>query len=253
MVIADVNATSRYWYHYEPTESPPPPTRLPPDTTITAGPSGTVTGHRRVVLVLLDRGGLDVRVPLGRCRVRGVHVAEGPTRGWRRISHVRGAGHRRGRQHRHQPGDHDLDDPPSTPPATDRAGIGQLDVEDDRLDHSGDTRPTGVASGDVLVSCVALNGGTVAATGCPQAGRRLAAPTTAATQGVRLLQGGHRVGADKLHLDDVVVHRRRRHRRYSGATGLDITCRHGLGCVGCLGHRGAGHDDQRPTPCLSAA
>jgi hypothetical protein len=41
MVIADVNATSRYWYHYESGSTPPDTT--PPDTTIIGGPSGTTT------------------------------------------------------------------------------------------------------------------------------------------------------------------------------------------------------------------
>jgi hypothetical protein len=42
MVIADVNATSRYWYHFE-SGSPPPPDTTPPDTMIIGGPSGTTT------------------------------------------------------------------------------------------------------------------------------------------------------------------------------------------------------------------
>jgi hypothetical protein len=42
MVIADVNATKRYWYHFE-SGSPPPPDTTPPDTMIIGGPSGTTT------------------------------------------------------------------------------------------------------------------------------------------------------------------------------------------------------------------
>jgi hypothetical protein len=42
MVIADVSATSRYWYHFE-SGSPPPPDTTPPDTMIDLGPSGTTT------------------------------------------------------------------------------------------------------------------------------------------------------------------------------------------------------------------
>jgi len=43
MVIADVNATSRYWYHFESASTPPPPDTTPPDTMIIGGPSGTTT------------------------------------------------------------------------------------------------------------------------------------------------------------------------------------------------------------------
>jgi hypothetical protein len=42
MVIADVNATSRYWYHFESGSTPPPDT-TPPETLINLGPSGTTT------------------------------------------------------------------------------------------------------------------------------------------------------------------------------------------------------------------
>ena len=44
MVIADVSATSRYWYHYASSSTPPAET-TPPDTVIAAGPSGTTTSN----------------------------------------------------------------------------------------------------------------------------------------------------------------------------------------------------------------
>ena len=55
----------------------PLPDLLPPDTTITTGPSGTVEQRFGELLVRLERGRLDVRVPARRRRVERLLVAGG--------------------------------------------------------------------------------------------------------------------------------------------------------------------------------
>ena len=42
-VLADVNATSRYWHFYEAPDGAPPPDTTAPDTTITSGPPSTTS------------------------------------------------------------------------------------------------------------------------------------------------------------------------------------------------------------------
>jgi hypothetical protein len=237
MVIADVNATSRYWYHFEDGggTTPPPTDTTPPDTTITAGPSGTVTSTTAQFSFTSNEPGSF------ECRLDGQSVFTACT------SPVSYTGLAAG-SHTFSVRATDIAGNVDATPATrtwmidtaQAGGIARSSFSTAVNTTAATTlliaKPSGVAAGDVLVSCVSLNGGTIGAAGVPAGWTPLASLTSQANPKVF---GYYKVATSAEPADyawttssatggGVIA-------RYSGAAGLDTTASSASGAAASSG------------------
>lgn len=179
MVIADVNATSTYWYHYESGGASPPADTTPPETTITSGPSGTTSSTAASFEFSSSEAGSTFE-----CGLDGAAYAActSPTA----YSDLAPGSHTFGVRATDAAGNVDVTPATrtwtiDTPPA---GGIVRGSVSS-AVNTTATTTlriptPTGVVAGDVLVSCVSLSGGSIASAGVPAGWTVLAAQTSLA-------------------------------------------------------------------------
>jgi hypothetical protein len=180
VIIADVNATSRYWHYAEGVGSTPPADTTAPDTTITAGPSGTVTSTDPSFAFSSTESGSSFECSLdggayGSCTTPKSYTGLATGQHTFTVRATDAAGN--------------TDQSPATrswtidtgtpPPSGD--GIVRESVSSVSRTTASTTltvpKPAGVVAGDVLVSCVSLNGGTAAT---PAGWTSLASVTTLA-------------------------------------------------------------------------
>ena len=176
MVIADVNATEHYWYHYQ-NESTPPADTTPPDTTIVEGPSGTTTSTSASFTFSSSEAGSTFE-----CRLDGGSFSScSSPKAYSGLS----TGEHTFEVRATDPAGN-TDATPASQTWTIEAGTpGSGIVRESVSEASNNTaattltlpRPANVAQGDVLVSCVALNGGTIGAAGVPTGWTPLASVT----------------------------------------------------------------------------
>ncbi|HET6921116.1 MAG TPA: hypothetical protein VFI46_16880, partial [Jiangellaceae bacterium] len=164
MIIADVNATLTYWYHYESGgDAPPPGDTTPPDTTITAGPSGTVTATDAAFGFSASETGSTFE-----CRLDSAAFA--PCTSPKTYNGLATGSHTF--EVRARDGAGILDPTPASRTWTigtapiPTGGIVRSSFSTATTATTGDLsipKPSGVAAGDVLVSCVAITGGSISA------------------------------------------------------------------------------------------
>jgi hypothetical protein len=235
MVIADVNATSTYWYHYESGGTSPPVDTTPPETTITAGPSGTTSSTAASFEFSSSEAGSTFE-----CLLDGAAYAActSPTV----YSDLAPGSHTFGVRATDAAGN--VDATPATrtwtidtPPA---GGIVRSSVSS-AVNTTATTTlridtPSGVVAGDVLVSCVSLSGGSIASAGVPAGWTVMAAQTSLANPKV---YGFYKIatGAEPANYvwttssvkgGGVIA-------RYSGAVGLDTAATSASGASAASG------------------
>jgi hypothetical protein len=164
MIMADVNATLTYWYHYESGgDAPPPADTTPPDTTITAGPSGTVTATDATFEFAASENGSTFE-----CRLDSAAFA--PCTSPKTYDGLATGSHTF--EVRATDGSDNEDPTPATRSWTigtvpiPTGGIARSSFSSATTAAAGDLsipKPSGVVAGDVLVSCVALTGGSISA------------------------------------------------------------------------------------------
>jgi hypothetical protein len=180
MIIADVAATSTYWYYHESGGTTPPPAdTTPPDTTITAGPAGTVTSASATFEFSSTENGstFECRLDAGAfdaCTSPKAYSGLATGQHTFDVRATDAAGN--------------TDATPATRTWTiDGAPTGGIvrgsfttAVNATAATSLRLARPDGVVAGDVLVSCVTLNGGTVSSSGAPAGWTSLASLTSLA-------------------------------------------------------------------------
>jgi hypothetical protein len=235
MVIADVGPTATYWYHYESGgTTPPPPDTTPPDTTITSGPSGTVTSTTAQFSFTSTETGSTFECQLddaayAACTSPATYtgLAAGPHTFGVRATDAAG----------------NTDATPATRTwtiDTTPAGIVRSSFSTAVNTTAATTlriaKPSGVVAGDVLVSCLSLNGGSIGSAGVPAGWTPLASLTSLANPKV---YGYYKVATSTEPADypwttssvtsgGVIA-------RYSGATGLDTTATSASGAAAASG------------------
>ena len=179
MLIADVAATSTYWYYHESGgTTPPPDDTTPPDTTITAGPAGTVTSTSASLEFSSTETGSTFE-----CRLDGGAFA--PCTSPTTYSGLPIGQHTFDVRATDAAGNTDAT--PATLTWTIEEGAPSGGIVRGSFSTAVNTtaatslriaRPDGVVAGDVLVSCVTLNGGSVNSSGVPAGWTQLAALTS---------------------------------------------------------------------------
>jgi hypothetical protein len=234
MVIADVGATSTYWYHFESGGTTPPDT-TPPDTTITAGPSGTVTSTTAQFSFTSTETGSTFECQLDAAAYAACTSPVTYT-GLSAGSHTFSV--------RATDAAGNTDATPATRTwtidTTQAGGIVRSSFSTAVNTTAATTlriaKPSGVVAGDVLVSCVSLNGGSIGAAGVPAGWTLLASQTSLANPKV---YGYYKVATSAEPVDyswttssvasgGVIA-------RYSGASGLDTTATSASGAAAASG------------------
>ena len=178
MIVADVNATSTYWYHFESGSAPPVDT-TPPDTTITSGPSGTTSSTTASFEFSSSEGGSTFECQLDQGAFAGCTSPKSYS-GLAPGSHTFSV--------RATDAAGNVDPTPATSTWTITTSTGGGIVRGSVSSAVNTTaattlriaRPSGVVAGDVLVSCVSLNGGSIGAAGVPAGWTQMAAQTSQA-------------------------------------------------------------------------
>ncbi len=184
LVVADVNATARYWSFYEAGAGTPPPPgdTTPPETTIASGPSGSGTAtDASFTFTSSEPAGATFE-----CRLDGApyQACASPA------SYTGLAVGTHTFEVRAKDAAGNTDASPATwswtitsPPPPGNGVVRQsfsLKTNTAKSSTLQIDRPAGVTAGDVLVGCLSLSGGTVAATGVPAGWTTLAAVTSIA-------------------------------------------------------------------------
>jgi hypothetical protein len=162
-VLADNNQTSRYWHHYDTLGGAPPPgDTTPPDTTITSGPSGTVTDTTATFAFSSTEAGSSFA-----CRLDGASAAcTSPTT----YTNLATGSHTFEVTATDAAGNSDptpatrtwtisTANPPPTGTIT-RESVSTTDLASAATTMT-IAKPAGTAVGDVLVACITLTGGSV--------------------------------------------------------------------------------------------
>jgi hypothetical protein len=179
MVIADVNATNRYWYHYESGSTPPADT-TPPDTTIADGPSGTTTSTGASFTFSSSEAGSTFECLLddgsfGSCSSPKAYSGLSTGEHTFKVRATDAAGN--------------TDATPASRTWTIEAGTPAAGIIRESVSERTNTtaattltipKPADAAQGDVLVSCISLNGGTIGAAGIPAGWTPVASVTAVA-------------------------------------------------------------------------
>ncbi len=183
VVLADNNRTSRYWTFYEPPggSAPPPADTTAPDTTINSGPSGTVTTADASFTFGSTETGSTFQ-----CQLDGAAYAA-CTSPWAYTGLANGS-HTFSVRATDAAGNTDASPasrtwtvdvaaPPPPPGGIVRASVSTV-ANSTATATITVPLPAGTAAGDVLVSCLSLNGGTVRT--APAGWTQIAAVTTVA-------------------------------------------------------------------------
>ena len=180
-VLADVNATSRYWHFYEAPGGAPPPDTTAPDTTITSGPPSTTTATTASFSFSSNENGSTFQCSLDAATFAS---CTSPTS----YSGLANGGHTFAVRATDPAGNTDQSPATQTwtvssttppPGAVVRESVSTT-VNTTASSTVSVTKPAGTVAGNVLVSCLALNGGSVAGTGTPVGWTRIASITTQA-------------------------------------------------------------------------
>jgi hypothetical protein len=178
MIIADVAATSTYWYYHESGGTTPPPAdTTPPDTTITTGPVGTVTSASASFEFSATETGSTFECQLD---AGAFEACTSPTA----YSGLAAGQHTFGVRATDAAGNTDATPATRTWTVEDAPtggvvrGSSSTTVNATAATNLRMARPDGVVAGDVLVSCVVLNGGSVSSSGVPAGWTELASLTS---------------------------------------------------------------------------
>ena len=167
-VLADVNSTSRYWHFYEAPGGAPPPDTTAPDTTITSGPPSTTSATTASFAFSSNETGSTFQCSLDAAAFTS---CASPTS----YSGLADGSHTFRVRATDPAGNTDQSPATQTwtvgttppPPGTITRESVSTTVNTTASSTVSVTKPAGTVAGNVLVSCLALNGGSVAGTGVP--------------------------------------------------------------------------------------
>ena len=235
MVIADVSATSRYWYHYASSSTPPADT-TPPDTMIAAGPSGTTTSNSASFTFSSSEAGSTFQ-----CRLDDGNF--GSCTSPKEYSGLSTGTHTFDVRATDQAGN--TDQSPASRTWTIEAGTPSSGIVRESVSERTNTaaattltipKPAGTAQGDVVVSCISLSGGTIGAAGVPAGWTPLASVTAVANPRV---YGYYKVATSSepasYSWTTSSTSSGGSITRYSGASGLDTPAKSASGAAASSG------------------
>jgi hypothetical protein len=181
-VLADVNSTSRYWHFYEAPGGAPPQDTTAPDTTITSGPPSTTSATTASFAFSSNESGSTYQCSLDTAAFASCAsptsysgLATGSHTFRVRATDPAGNTDQSAATQTWTVGS-------TTPPPTGsiiRESV-TTTVNTTASTTVSVTKPAGTVAGNVLVSCLALNGGSVAGTGVPAGWTPLASVTAQA-------------------------------------------------------------------------